>query len=176
MMLEQLKDLLILVNPPLRVPVDWNAVECRITRKLPSDYKMMIDAICGGCIDGFLWVLDPLSKNDNLNFDQALYFVNAYESMKSEFGGEYFRSRFPEEKSFLPWAVTDNGETLVWIVCGDPDSWRVGVHSVDQGTEEIYPVGCVEFLVMLLSRKIITHLLPADFPSVAGRVKFEPSA
>jgi len=98
--------------------------------------------------------------------------------MVSDFYGwrGYFRSPFPEEKSILPWAVTDNGETLVWIVYGDPDSWRVGVHSVDQGTEGIYPVGCVEFLVMLLSKKIITHLLPADFQGVAGRVNFEPSA
>uniref|UniRef100_A0A0R3R5W4 SMI1_KNR4 domain-containing protein n=2 Tax=cellular organisms TaxID=131567 RepID=A0A0R3R5W4_9BILA len=85
---------------------------------------------------------------------------DAYAVMRQEFLSDYPRPDYPAEGSFLPWAVTDNGETFVWLVDGEPDSWKVAIHSSDQGEEEVYNFGCVEFILKLLSRDISSKILP----------------
>lgn len=47
---------------------------------------------------------------------------------------------------------------------GAADSWKVAIHSSDQREEEIYSLGCVEFLLKLLVGKISSKILPAQFP------------
>lgn len=86
--------------------------------------------------------------------------------MRKEFSSKYPRPDYPVKGSFLPWAVTDNGETFVWLVDGEPDLWTVAIHSSDQGEEEVYNFGCVEFLLKLLSRDISSKILPGQFPSI----------
>lgn len=44
----------------------------------------------------------------------------------------------------------------------------MGIHSVDQGEEEIYSFGCIELLVKILKKKISSQILPGQFPSVEG--------
>ncbi len=165
MSIELLKKLLPPPNKPLHNSVDWDAVATKYGITVPSDYKELIYNYGSGAIDGFLWLLNPETPNTNINFEKSEYFITAYETMKDDFPHDFPRLRFPEQKSFFPWAVTDNGETLVWIVDGNPDEWKVAIHSVDQGEEELYDMNAITFLSSLLERKIKTFLLPSKFPS-----------
>lgn len=159
--------LISLLSPPSQRIFDntaWANFESEGNPRLPNDFKQLISIYGCGSVDDFLWILDPFSKNPNLNFEKSKYFIDAYAVMRQEFSSDYPRPAYPAEGSFLPWAVTDNGETLVWLVNGEPESWKVVIHSSDQGAEEVYNFGCVEFLLKLLSRDISSKILPSQFP------------
>lgn len=144
--------------------IDWSNIESEVKTILPDDYKQFISVYGTGAIGGFLWVLNPHSSNENLNLDKILYFHDAYFQMKELFPEEYKRPRFPEQGAFLTWAVSDNGDSLFWIVDGnDPNKWKVGIHDHDQGREELFPMGMTEFLVFLLENNLSSNILPDDF-------------
>lgn len=145
--------------------VNWKEVEDKFGIAVPDDFKEIISVYGTGSIDRFIWILNPESKNDNLNFDKAEYFLSSYSVMKQDYPKNYPRPQFPAEGSFFPWAVTDNGETFVWIVEGAPNDWKIAIQGVDQETEEVYEMSTIEFLVALLSKKIKSKILPEEFPS-----------
>ncbi|CRI56987.1 SMI1/KNR4 family protein [Pseudomonas sp. CCOS 191] len=147
---------------------DWARVENDHGIRLPADYKAFIERFGAGCIDDFLWVIDPFSSSRDLNFDKGDYFRESYAVMKAEFPSDYPRPGYPAEGAFWPWGFTENGETLVWIVKGEPDSWSVALHSVDQGEEYLIACGCIELLCKLFRREIHSCILPEGFPSARG--------
>lgn len=64
--------------------------------KFPDDYKEFISTYGTGSIDNFLWILNPFSKNININFfDDMKHFQWAYRELKSEFPENYPRPPFP---------------------------------------------------------------------------------
>jgi hypothetical protein len=158
--------LISVLSPPSRQPLEssvWTEFESRNKLKLPNDFKELMSTYGCGAISDFLWLLDPFAKNPNLNFEKSEYFIDAYTVMKQEFISDYPRPKYPARGSFFPWAVTDNGETLVWLIDGEPDSWAVAIHSSDQSEEEIYNYGCVEFLFKLFSNEVSSKILPSQF-------------
>lgn len=163
-MINKLIDILPPPSPRAFDKAAWVNFETDKGLRLPNDFKEFISIYGCGAVDDFVWVLDPFSQNPNLNFEKSKYFLGAYAVMRQEFLLDYPRPNYPAEGSFLPWAVTDNGETFVWLVEGQPDSWRVAIHSSDQGDEEVYSCGCVAFLLKLLSRDISSKILPSQFP------------
>lgn len=166
MIVKQLTDIL---PPPAQRIFDhsaWALFEADWRIHLPSDFKELISLYGSGSIDGFLWLLDPLSKNSNLNFEKSKYFIEAYALLQKDFLSDYPRPEYPAQGSFLPWGVTDNGETFVWLVDGKPESWKIAIHSSDQGEEEVYDFGCVEFLLKMLKGGLSSRILPAQFPDL----------
>jgi hypothetical protein len=156
-----------ILSPPTRRTFDtsvWATFESKKNLRLPNDFKELISIYGCGAINDFLWLLDPFSKNQDLNFEKSRYFIDAYAVMKEDFASDYPRPKYPARESFFPWAVTDNGETFVWLIDGEPNSWTVAIHSSDQSEEEIYNYGCVEFLFRLLSNEISSKILPSQFP------------
>lgn len=147
---------------------DWVQVESDHGIQLPADYKTMVERYGGGSIDGFFWIIDPFSCNRHLNFDKSKYFRESYALMKIDFPTDYPRPAYPAQGSIWPWAFTENGESLIWVVDGEPDTWPVALHSVDQGEEEVFPYGCIEMLFKLLNRQVHSSILPDDFPSSGG--------
>lgn len=142
----------------------WDEVEQEVGVELPSCYKEFVSTYGTGSVGGFLWVFNPASKNRSLNGEAIRYFLSSYAELKQEFPADYTRPAFPTWNSFLPWAVTDNGDTLVWILDGDPaDNWKVGIMGADQVEEEISELGFVEFIVQLLDKKIVSSILPQQF-------------
>ncbi|MCU1720756.1 SMI1/KNR4 family protein [Pseudomonas sp. 5P_5.1_Bac1] len=165
-MIDQLINIL---PPPAQRSLDSVALaafESNWGMQLPSDFKGLVSVYGSGSIDGFIWLLDPLAKNSNLNFEKSRYFVEAYVFLQQEFSSDYPRPEYPAKGSFFPWAVTDNGETFVWLVDGEPESWKIAIHSSDQGEEEIYNFGCVEFILKLLRGELLSRILPGQFPDV----------
>ncbi|GAB7532015.1 hypothetical protein PS3A_44300 [Pseudomonas sp. 3A(2025)] len=164
-MIEVLANLTQILSPPsVTSHKDWSGFEVKENLYLPADYKEFISVYGGGVIDDFLWVLSPFANNRNLSFEKSKYFQESYLEVKKELPADYPRPKYPSQGSFIPWAVTDNGETLVWIVEGKPESWGVAVHSSDQGCEEVYNIGCVEFILKILRREISSSILPVQFP------------
>lgn len=131
--------------------------------RLPSDFSWFIGVYGSGVIDNFLWILNPLSGNENISFSVSGYLVKAYSEMKKEFPERYPRPEFPDRGSFLPWAITDNGDSIVWIVEGPPDAWHVAIHGDSQEEEEVYKLGFIEFMVKFLSGKIESSIIPKSF-------------
>ncbi|WP_233237906.1 hypothetical protein [Bordetella sp. LUAb4] len=160
-----LNELIRMLPPPSRKPRNsdaWVRYEAESGQIFPSDFKAFISAYGSGVIDDFIYVLDPFSPNPNLNFEKAESFQSAYLVMKQLFPEDYPRPAYPETGSFLPWAVTDNGDSFIWLVDGDPAGWKVALHSKDQGDEEIYMLGCVDFLAGLLRGEVSSAILPSE--------------
>lgn len=171
--------LIALLSPPASrnfVGAAWKGLESKKGQRFPNDFKQLISIYGCGTIDGFILLLDPFSKNPNLNFEKSKYFLEAYAAMKRDFPMDYPRPGYPAKGSFFPWAVTDNGETFVWLVEGEPDSWKVAIHSSDQEKEEVHSFGCVELIWKLLSREVFSKNLPSQFPSGNGSNYFFESA
>ena len=167
--MSNIEELIKIVVPPkiqATSDVNWISVEDNLGIKLPESYKQIASIYGEGAFDGFLWVLNPTGNNKNLNFEMSKYMISAYQSLKDEFPDYYPRNIFPDIDSFFPWALTDNGETLVWIIESDDcEKWSIGIHSADQGQEEVYNMNTVEFLYCLFSKKIKSKILPEQFPS-----------
>ena len=153
-------------NPIYGGLINWHDIESNFNIKLPRDYKELIEVYGSGAVDNFVWLLNPISNNKNLNFDTVDYIYSSYQVMKDLFPDDFTRPKFPNKLSFFPWAVTDNGDTFVWIVDhDDPNDWSVGILGEDE-TDVVYTnVGTVEFLLKLISKEIISNALPDDFPS-----------
>ncbi|OKL42763.1 SMI1/KNR4 family protein [Pseudovibrio exalbescens] len=144
--------------------LDWDAIERDFGIEFPTGYKKFVSTYGTGSIGGFLWIFNPRSANRSLNGEAIRYFQYSYEELKQDFPADYARPAFPSVDSFLPWAVTDNGDTFVWIMNGGPaDKWCVGVMGSDQAQEEISELGFVEFVVHLLDNKIQSDILPQQF-------------
>ena len=146
---------------------DWLSVQDALGTDLPSDYKEFLSIYGTGVVGEFLWVLNPFSSNPNLNLEKIRYFQEAYQQMKELFPEEYPRERLPHTGSFLTWAVTDNGDSLFWVLDdSEPNSWCVGIHSSDQGEEELTGLTMSGFLEVLLEKKLESSILPIQFLNI----------
>lgn len=148
---------------------DWGAVQDGLGERLPDVYKDFVATYGTGSIGGFLWILNPFCSNPSLNFDQAEYFRHAYQSLKSDFPRYYVRS----ETEFLPWAFTDNGDAIVWLIGeGDPNEWLVCLLASDPSQDEETGLNTQAFLEVLLENKLSSSILPAQF--LKAEKQFEP--
>lgn len=160
MSVDSLRKLMPVPDVPISTGGNWLDIEKNINCLLPDDFKLFIDLYGTGSIGNFLWVLNPQSDNDNLNFNKSLYFRSSYLQMKELFPDDYGR---PVE-SFLTWAVSDNGDSLFWIINNDnPNDWKVGIHNHDQGEEEIFDTNASGFLTLLAEKKLSSNIFPEDF-------------
>lgn len=65
-----INNLISLISPPSQRTFDnsvWTTFESEGNLRLPNDFKEFISIYGGGAVDNFVWVLDPFSKNPNLN-------------------------------------------------------------------------------------------------------------
>lgn len=139
---------------------NWDALPEEFGRRFPDTYVDFVSTYGTGSIGAFLWILNPFSENPSLNFDQARYFRDAYQSLRDDFPKYYPRKR----NGFLPWAFTDNGDAIVWVTDeGDPNEWQVCVQSPDPAQEEMTNMNTQAFLEALLEKRLRSSILPMDF-------------
>ena len=156
-------------NPRENKGIDWVVIEKQYQICLPDFYKKFISLYTEQDLSiRFLWILNPHSSNVNLNFEKSLYFVEAYEQMRGLFPNDYERA----QGSFFPWGVTDNGDSIFWSTENGQDIWQVGVHSSDQGEEELFDLDTEGFLMALIKRSLVSDILPSDF--LASDMEFLP--
>jgi hypothetical protein len=73
--------------------------------------------------------------------------------MRSNFPTSFGIPIFPESDGYLPYGVTDNGDTLFWVTTGAPGEWTMAVMGPREPEVFVFPGGVVEFLADLLCRE-----------------------
>jgi hypothetical protein len=172
------KSLLHTLTPPVN-PVetlsetDWGSVEVKLGFSLPQDYKEFVSIYGSGSIDGFLWVLNPICKNPNLNlFDEAKSRLDAQRRFSKEFGVTTPYPLNPESDGLFPWGITDNGDVLYWICQGSASAWKVVISDSRSSRWQMVDAGFGELLNGVLLKDLTIACFPPDFPSPTP--KFSP--
>jgi hypothetical protein len=100
----------------------WRAAEEALGLKLPGSYKSLVDHFGASSWADFLHVLSPF--DDRLNLQRrGQQELDADRESRRAFPSDYPLGLYPEPGGLLPWAVTDNGDTLYFITAGPPDDW-----------------------------------------------------
>ncbi|MEU0029579.1 SMI1/KNR4 family protein [Streptomyces sp. NPDC006335] len=155
-----------LITPPSEPrATDWDAVQEQLGITLPSDYKELIRAYGGSNWDDYLYLLEPGCPNDN-------YDLIEWEDQQTEaLQGLWEFEKKPDELAdagsrVIPWATTDNGECLYWLVKTgqDPDQWTVMVNEARGDRWEHYQMTCTEFLLAALEGDVHSDALSSRFP------------
>lgn len=151
---------------PLEVPTfeDWQRCERELTA-VPDDYRSFVEAYGTGVIDDFIWLVNPISANKYLNLvSQSRIILDALEETSTKFPGMYPMPRFPDPGGLLPFAGTDNGDSLFWVTNGKPNSWTVAVMGPRSPECYCYDCGMLEFVLALLRTELNCAAFPSDVP------------
>lgn len=175
-----LDDLIAAMPPPvspLGGEAGWEAVESATGLPVPSDLKAFVAAYGEGGIGGFIWLLHPGSANRTVEMARAVPAIDAgYATLRQGHPASFPLPSLPAEGSFLPWALTDNGDHLGWIVEGrDPDLWPVAVLDDEDGVPERFPLPLGAFLVGLVTGELRPEAVPPDVFATLP-LRFEPAA
>ena len=166
MSIERLINVLTPPSSPLEIPSEdeWRKFQLEST-KLPGDYIEFIRKFGTGCIDDFIWIFNPSSKNEDLNLQNQI--VKQLDALRGlGFGGEPIPfSLFPDRGGLLPFGVTDNGDVLFWKTKGDPSAWSIVIGESRSSNYEEYNLGISDFLAAILAAEIASAIFPTDFPS-----------
>lgn len=115
--------------------------------------------------DDYLYLLEPGCPNDD-------YDLIEWEDQQTEAPeGLWEFEKKPDELAdarsrVLPWATTDNGECLYWLVRPNqsPDEWTVMVNEARGDRWEHFLMNCTEFLVAVLEGDVQSKVLSSRFP------------
>lgn len=139
----------------------WDLFPSDLAMTLPTVYKEFLSAYGTGVINEFLWILNPFSANKNLNIEKMRYYQFSYRHMQEVFPDDYERN---VPGSFLTWASTDNGDGVFWVIDGGhSNEWQVGIHSSDQGEEELTGLNTTQFFESLVKNTLKSLILPRQF-------------
>lgn len=98
----------------------WPAVEAELGLSLPGSYKVLVEGFGASSWRNFLHVLSPF---DGQGWRCAAATLAADRELRREFPQHYPLPLYPEPGGLLPWAVSDNGDTLYFVTAGPPDGW-----------------------------------------------------
>ena len=166
MYLEKLKAILDTPKITYKVgsPHLWREVEHKYNYTLPQEYKMFIDTYGTGSISEFIHVFNALEEGEGGLFYEATIIRDAYNHLREKNPESFKLEIYPDKKGLLPWAITDNGDQLLF------DSERNVVVVIGDGLSDLeseeYRMGIVEFLYKLLVRQIQCTSLPNDLDSI----------
>lgn len=144
---------------------DWEGVERALGLVLPSDYKELIHVYGGSNWDDYLYVLEPGCPNEN--YDLIEWVANRAEDLEGLWEIEKKPPELEAKGSrVIPWATTDNGECLYWLVRPglEPDQWTVMVNEARGARWEHFDVACTRFLAASLDGQLRSGILSSSFP------------
>ncbi len=155
-----------LIPPPAEFrEKDWTSVERALGVELPPDYKELIRTYGGGDWDDYLYVLEPGCPNDN--YDLIEWEGRQTEALDGLWEFERKPAELEEEGTrVIPWAGTDNGECLYWLVRPDQDpaEWTVMINEARGDHWEHYATTCTQFLADALDGTLTSDILSSCFP------------
>ena len=154
-----------LIDPAPGTPprYEWPRLEAAVGFALPTDYRRLMDEFGGGYLDDHLYLVEPDCPNPHYDFaSHAAERIEALEYL----WGDGFEQPPPELAEgtgarALPWAATDNGECLFWLARPGkaPDEWTVMVNEGRGPYWESFDVGCLKFLVGVMTGRIDSEIL-----------------
>ncbi len=168
MSLESLKSVLTPPTNPLKTgdSKGWAELENVLGSPLPKDYKDFISTYGTGGIDNFLWILTPFVNDENVNYlGRSKVIRDAYLESKQQFPQYFKHNVYPETGGILPWGYTDNGDELYWLTNGAPETWTVVIYETRSSEYHEYSMTMTEFLLQIVSKKLVSDAFPEDFPS-----------
>ncbi|WP_344632732.1 hypothetical protein [Streptomyces glaucosporus] len=141
------------VPPPAGVrPRDRRRVESMLGTPLPADCKQLVDLCGGGVFDDTVRLLEPGCANRH--YDLLTRNANCPGELESLREAGEPRPAEPDEPGsrLVSWAVTGNGEYLVWLARPGrrPDDWTVMVDEGRGPEWESHPLSCTGFLNAVL--------------------------
>lgn len=159
-----------ILEPPTRVEevslTAWESVRSSLGQ-LPSDYREFIDTYGCGVVDDFLSVFGPWPRNEFLSIVvQAHVILDGLAVSAARYPDVFKMPRFPEPGGYLPFAGSDNGDSLFWVTEGDPESWTVAVMGPRSSESFFYDGSMTAFFCDVLERTIRCPMFPSDFPTV----------
>ncbi|MFJ5926514.1 SMI1/KNR4 family protein [Kitasatospora sp. NPDC092948] len=165
----------LLPRPASARPKDWDSVRRQLGTDLPADYKAFIDSYGGGCVDAYLWILEPGCVNEYYDLFEAV-------EERAEANEYLWSSGEPKpaeldhrDTRVIPWASTDNGEFLYWLAKPgqDPDQWTVMVNEARGPWWEHFDLTLTRFLARSLTRETRSEILSDLYPTIPH--DFQPS-
>jgi len=168
-MLDALVQLTSFVPPPedVRTEFDWIGVEQKLKLPLPIDYKRLVETYGPGSFDDFIWILLPMTSNQNLDLvRQKSARLDALRAVRT--GGEVVPFQVdPDHETLIPWAITDNGDVCYWVVDRNnfPEQWTVAVNEARGQRWHEYSGSATAWLLAILSKSLHVDFFPDDFPS-----------
>ncbi|MCG8419786.1 MAG: SMI1/KNR4 family protein [Proteobacteria bacterium] len=147
-------------------PGGWEKVEQELSLVLPEDYKWFIEQYGTGCVSMYVWILNPFSKNENLNLIYQIGSQSAlFREMKDELGEEGCPYRvYPDEGGLVPFAISDNGDTLFWLADSqDPQDWPVVVNQTRSSIYEVHEQNMTSFLLKLVTGEIKSEIFLSEY-------------
>ncbi|MDQ8704698.1 SMI1/KNR4 family protein [Streptomyces sp. LHD-70] len=155
-----------LIPPPVEPRVkEWHSAEQSLGVQLPSDYKELVHTYGGSNWDDYLYLLEPGCPNDN--YDLIEWDEQQGEALDGLWEFEEKPTQLEEEGArVIPWATTDNGECLYWLIRPGqaPADWTVMVNEARGDQWEHHEVSCTQFLAGVLSGDLTSSLLSSRFP------------
>ncbi|ALC25065.1 SMI1/KNR4 family protein [Streptomyces pristinaespiralis] len=144
---------------------EWGEVERCLGVGLPADYKELIHLYGGSNWDDYVYVLEPGCLNEN--YDLVEWAERQAEDLEDLWEFEKKPAELEAEGSrVIPWATTDNGECLYWLVRPgvEPDRWTVMVNEARGDRWEHFSVSCTDFLASALDGELQSDILSSLFP------------
>ena len=158
------------VLPPPLTPLEasgasWQNIEDELKASLPQDYKSFVELYGSGRIGGFLWILNPFSKRENLNLlTQIARQLATLRELVGDFGETCPYPLYPVEGGLLPFGITDNGDVLYWQTVGASRDWNIVVNESRSAHYEVYEFDMTTFLSRVLSGELRCPIFPNAFP------------
>ncbi|MFB7176315.1 SMI1/KNR4 family protein [Streptomyces sp. NPDC056257] len=147
---------------------DWGEAERTLAVELPDDYKELIGVYGGSRWDDYLYVLEP--DCPNRHYDLLKWTKYQFEDLEDLWEVEKRPAELEAEGSVvIPWATTDNGECLYWLVLPgrQPNEWTVMVNEARGPRWEHHSVSCTQFLASALTGELQSDILSSLFPLAA---------
>lgn len=158
--------LLAVLHPP-QAPIEVPNVRCwgeteRLLGQLPEDYREFLECFGSGCLNDFIWVFNPASRNRHLQLvARNERILSALRELRAG-GEECPYPLWPEPRGLLSFGVTDNGDYLFWLTTGEPRHWPVVVNAGREPTYEEFSCDMTDFLAGIVTGRLRSSILPED--------------
>ncbi len=144
-------------------PSAWKEVENQLALVLPAFYKAAVQRFTDRHWNHFLSLLDPFSDNPYLNLLQASHTIlEAERTTRTAYPEFYPLPLHPEPGGLLPWAITDNGDTLFWITRQSPASWPTLLKGPRAPEFEVFFLPTHLLIHQIAAGTIQSKILPSD--------------
>jgi hypothetical protein len=143
----------------------WEPIEA-----LPPDYKQFVEIYGFGYFMEYLGIAVPRSRNENTCLEFGV--VSFSDLWKSYFqDGDEPYQLWPEPEGLIWFGSTDNGEDLLWLPRGSPETWPIVVRG--HHNYEILDCDLTTFLAGLITGDIVPDAFPDDL--LPCELPFEPT-
>lgn len=174
--MDWMAELQIILSPPVQHEIvgtsqSWSATERFLGRAIPQDYKRFMEIYGDGSWHSFVLFFPPGGDDEKYTLPyEAVQQSRVYGEQKTSRPDEYTMPLLPENGSLMPFARTENGDYLGWIVGpDDPDNWKIAILAHEYGRAEQFDMSFAEFLTRLTKGEV----KPECFPDSLNRSKAE---